>query len=91
WLREIEDRNLNRIDFARLGDGSPTAVVHSGGYRLAVAVEDSRIRELSLRTPDGPVTVMRYGYDPLGNLDAVINSSGLPLRFTYDPDDRITS
>ncbi|MFH9689208.1 DUF6531 domain-containing protein [Streptomyces sp. NPDC017413] len=91
WLREIEDRNLNRIDFARLGDGSPTAVVHSGGYRVALAVEDSRIRELSLRTPDGPVTVMRYGYDPLGNLDAVINSSGLPLRFTYDPDDRITS
>ncbi|WP_330446360.1 RHS repeat-associated core domain-containing protein [Streptomyces anulatus] len=91
WLREIEDRNLNRIDFARLGDGSPTAVVHSGGYRVALAVEDSRVRELSLRTPDGPVTVMRYGYDPLGNLDAVINSSGLPLRFTYDPDDRITS
>ncbi|MFJ3940215.1 RHS repeat-associated core domain-containing protein [Streptomyces parvus] len=91
WLREIEDRNLNRIDFARLGDGSPTAVVHSGGYRVALNVEDSRVRELSLRTPDGPVTVMRYGYDPLGNLDAVINSSGLPLCFTYDGGDRITS
>ncbi len=91
WLREIEDRNLNRIGFARLGDGSPTAVVHSGGYRVTLAVEDSRVRELSLRTPDGPVTVVRYGYNTLGNLDAVINSSGLPLRFTYDPDDRITS
>ncbi|WP_435887007.1 RHS repeat-associated core domain-containing protein [Streptomyces microflavus] len=91
WLREIEDRNLNRIDFARLGDGSPTAVTHSGGYRVTLAVEDFRVREMSLRTPDGPVTVMRYDYDTLGNLDGVINSSGLALRFTYDPDARITS
>ncbi|MFE2451122.1 DUF6531 domain-containing protein [[Kitasatospora] papulosa] len=91
WLREIEDRNHNRISFARRGDGSPTAVAHSGGYRLTLAVEDSRVRELALRTPDGPVTVMRYDYDALGNLGGVVNSSGLPLRFTYDPDARITS
>ncbi|WP_326811083.1 DUF6531 domain-containing protein [Streptomyces scopuliridis] len=91
WLREIEDRNLNRITFARLDDGSPTVVAHSGGYRLTLAVEGARVREIALRTPDGPVTVMRYRYDARGNLDAVINSSGKPLRFTYDPDDRIDS
>ncbi|MEE1780658.1 DUF6531 domain-containing protein [Streptomyces sp. JV181] len=91
WLREIEDRNHNRISFARLGDGSPTAVVHSGGYRVTLIIEDARVRELALRTPDGPVTVMRYDYDAPGNLDGVVNSSGLPLRFTYDPDARITS
>ncbi|MFG2624962.1 DUF6531 domain-containing protein [Streptomyces sp. NPDC048473] len=91
WLREIEDRNLNRISFARVSDGSPTTVAHSGGYRINLAVEDSRVREMSLRTPDGPVTVMRYDYDPLGNLDGVVNSSGLPLRFTYDADARVTS
>lgn len=91
WLREIEDRNLNRISFARVSDGSPTTVAHSGGYRINLAVEDARVREISLRTPDGPVTVMRYDYDPLGNLDGVVNSSGLPLRFTYDADARITS
>ncbi|MFE7106139.1 DUF6531 domain-containing protein [Streptomyces sp. NPDC057575] len=91
WLSEIEDRNLNRISFARVSDGSPTTVTHSGGYRIDLAVEDSRVREMSLRTPDGPVTVMRYDYDPLGNLAGVVNSSALPLRFTYDADARITS
>ncbi|ALC21052.1 RHS repeat-associated core domain-containing protein [Streptomyces pristinaespiralis] len=91
WLREIEDRNLNRITFTRRRDGSPTAVTHDGGYRVTLAVEEARVRELALRTPDGPVTVMRYGYDARGNLDAVINSSGRPLRFTYDADARITS
>ncbi|MFJ4853698.1 RHS repeat-associated core domain-containing protein [Streptomyces sp. NPDC088730] len=91
WLGEIEDRNLNRISFVRLGDGSPSTVAHSGGYRIDLAVEDARIREMSLRTPDGPVAVMRYDYDHLGNLGGVVNSSGLPLRFTYDADARITS
>ncbi|MEU1800421.1 RHS repeat-associated core domain-containing protein [Streptomyces sp. NPDC019937] len=91
WLSEIEDRNNNRIAFDRRGDGSPIAVTHDGGYQALLNVQDSRIRELALRTPDGPVTVMTYGYDEQGNLDAVTNSSGLPLRFTYDPDGRITS
>lgn len=91
WLAEIEDRNLNRITLTRRGDGSPTAVTHDAGYRVTLVVEDARVREVALRTPDGPTTVMRYGYDPQGNLDAVTNSSGLPLRFTYDSDARITS
>ncbi|MFD0396157.1 hypothetical protein ACFQ3Z_44615 [Streptomyces nogalater] len=28
--------------------------------------------------------MLRYGYDPQGNLETVINSSGQPLRYTYD-------
>ncbi|WP_246096140.1 RHS repeat-associated core domain-containing protein [Streptomyces botrytidirepellens] len=91
WLTEIEDRNQHRITFARRPDGTPTSVAHSGGYLATLTTADARIRELALRTPDGPVTVLRYGYDAPGNLTEVINSSGLPLRFTYDPDARITS
>ncbi|WP_328541835.1 DUF6531 domain-containing protein [Streptomyces sp. NBC_00371] len=91
WLSQIEDRHTNRIAVHRGGDGAPTAVVHDGGYHLALTVEDARIRTLALRTPEGPHTVLRYGYDPQGRLDAVTNSSGLPLRFTYDDADRITS
>jgi RHS repeat-associated protein len=34
---------------------------------------------------------MRFGYDDLGHLTEVINSSGLPLRYTYDHANRITS
>ncbi|MGW2324373.1 DUF6531 domain-containing protein [Streptomyces sp. NPDC001700] len=91
WLSEIEDRNNNRIAFDRRGDGTPIAVTHEGGYQALLTVRHGRIRELALRTSDGPVTVMTYGYGEQDNLDAVTNSSGLPLRFTYDPHGRITS
>ncbi|MET9802198.1 DUF6531 domain-containing protein [Streptomyces sp. NPDC006368] len=91
WLTELTDRNDNRVTFTRRPDGTPGSVVHSGGYTVQLTTEDARVRELALRTPEGPVTVMTYGYDALGNLDAVTNSSGLPLRFTYDPEGRITS
>ncbi|WP_269858021.1 DUF6531 domain-containing protein [Streptomyces sp. RPT161] len=90
WLTELTDRN-NRITIDRHGDGTPTAVIHHGGYTVHLAAEDQRIRTLSLRTPDGAVTVASYGFDEDGNLNAVTNSSGLPLRFTYDPVGRITS
>lgn len=91
WLTAIEDRTRNRITVSRHGDGTPTAVSHSGGYLATIAAEDGRLRELALRGPEGPVTVMRYGYDEHGRLTDVVNSSDLPLRFTYDPDGRITS
>ncbi|KQX50768.1 MULTISPECIES: RHS repeat-associated core domain-containing protein [unclassified Streptomyces] len=91
WLTTIEDRGGNRISISRRGDGAPTAVSHSGGYLATLASEDGRVRELALRTPEGPRTVMRYGYDESGRLTQVVNSSDLPLRFTYDPDGRITS
>jgi RHS repeat-associated protein len=91
WLGEIEDRNHNGIIFTRRSDGAPVRVMHDGGYEIALAIEDDRVAKLSLRTAKGPITVRRYGYDLEGNLEAVINSSGLPLRFTYDQDARITS
>ncbi|MET9498438.1 RHS repeat-associated core domain-containing protein, partial [Streptomyces sp. NPDC006552] len=91
WLVQIEDRHTNHIAIHREGDGAPTALVHDGGYHVALTVESARIRTVALRTPDGPQPVLRYGYDAQGRLDAVTNSSGLPLRFTYDDADRITS
>ncbi|MER5965847.1 RHS repeat-associated core domain-containing protein [Streptomyces sp. NPDC002057] len=91
WLTAIEDRTRNRITISRRGDGTPTAVSHSGGYLATLMSGDGRLRELALRTPDGPRTVMRYGYDELGRLTEVVNSSDLPMRFTYDPDGRVTS
>ncbi|MGW4029428.1 DUF6531 domain-containing protein [Streptomyces sp. NPDC004838] len=91
WLQEIEDRHGSGITVHRRPDGSPTRVVHDGGYHVALTTRDGRIHELTLRTPDGPVIVMTYGYDRDGNLDAVTNSSGLPLRFGYDAEGRVTS
>ncbi|MEU3594401.1 RHS repeat-associated core domain-containing protein [Streptomyces filamentosus] len=91
WLSELEDRNQVGITFVRRGDGSPARVVHDGGYQAVFRVEDDRVTDLSLQTPDGLVNVVRYGYDEAGNLTDVTNSSGLPLRFTYDEAGRITS
>ncbi|MFD5780326.1 DUF6531 domain-containing protein [Streptomyces sp. NPDC126933] len=91
WLSGLSDRNDNRVSFARRPDGAPTTVTHSGGYTVQLTADVSRVTALVLRTPEGPVTVLTYGYDDQGDLDAVTNSSGMPLRFTYDPDGRITS
>ncbi|MFD7232458.1 RHS repeat-associated core domain-containing protein [Streptomyces sp. NPDC059881] len=91
WLNEIQDRHGNGITLHRRSDGSPIGVVHDGGYHVALTVDNGRMRALALRTPDGPVTVTTYGYDRDGNLDAITDSSGLPLRFAYDTDGRIIS
>ncbi|WP_411073077.1 RHS repeat-associated core domain-containing protein [Streptomyces sp. cmx-4-25] len=91
WLSEIEDRNHTGVTFLRRSDGAPVRIVHDGGYQVDLRIADDRVSELSLRTPEGPVTVMRYGYDDLGDLTGVTNSSGLPLRFTYDDQGRVTS
>ncbi|WP_101255271.1 DUF6531 domain-containing protein [Streptomyces barkulensis] len=96
-LAAVEDRNGNRVEIARDADGTPEAVVHSGGYQVQVTTTRPdrggpvRVTGLALRTPNGPVTVLSYGFDAAGNLDAVVNSSGRALRFTYDRDARITS
>ncbi|MFJ9703439.1 RHS repeat-associated core domain-containing protein [Streptomyces fradiae] len=93
WLREVEDRNGNALHISRGEDGLPTAVIHDGGYRVTVDCDADlgRVTGLALRTPDGPVQAVTFGYTGEGHLETVTNSSGLPLRFTYDDDARITS
>ncbi|MFF5761917.1 DUF6531 domain-containing protein [Streptomyces tanashiensis] len=91
WLTAIRDRNDNCIAFSRRPDGSPTAVTHSGGYTVQVTTANARVHALALRTPAGPVTVMRFGHDEHGHLTEVFNDSDLSLRLSYDPDGRITS
>ncbi|MFF7880558.1 RHS repeat-associated core domain-containing protein [Streptomyces sp. NPDC020794] len=100
-LDSWSDRNGARIDVERDDEGVPFGIRHSGGYYLAVDTRGPRITALRLLDeapsrygPDGPVgegtVVMRYGYDPSGNLTEVVNSSGEPLRFTYDDQGRMT-
>ncbi|MER8113855.1 DUF6531 domain-containing protein [Streptomyces sp. NPDC094031] len=100
-LESWSDRNGNRVDIERDGEGVPFGIRHSGGYYIAVDTQGPRITALRLldeppsryqpgTTPDEGTVVMRYGYDQAGNLTEVINSSGEPLRFTYDSEDRVT-
>ncbi|MFI6490617.1 DUF6531 domain-containing protein [Streptomyces sp. NPDC050564] len=86
----ISDRNGNSIAITYSGEGTPTEVVHHGGYRIGVTCGSGRITELRLVSdPDEP-TLMRYAYDSRGNLTEVYNSSGLPQKFIYDDRRRIT-
>ncbi|MFF8791229.1 DUF6531 domain-containing protein, partial [Streptomyces sp. NPDC015125] len=91
WLTGWQDRNGNEVSVSRLEDGTPTTLVHSGGYRVEVQCTAGLLTGLSVTTPQGPVEVMSYEHDADGNLTHVANSSGRPLVFGYDDRSRITS
>ncbi|MET9856332.1 hypothetical protein ABZY57_25745 [Streptomyces sp. NPDC006450] len=86
-IAQLEDRNGNLITFEFDAHGTPLGMAHSGGYRLRFDTADGRITALHL---DGGPRILAYGYTA-GDLTEVVNSSGLPLRFTYDDRGRITS
>ncbi|WP_394816803.1 putative T7SS-secreted protein [Streptomyces lonegramiae] len=83
-LTEISDRNGHRLTFTHDTDGTPTGIVHDGGYHLTFATEGGRITALRL----GETELVRYGYTD-GDLTEVTGSSGLPLRFEYDTHHRV--
>ncbi|WP_235883971.1 putative T7SS-secreted protein [Saccharopolyspora elongata] len=91
-LIAITDRNGHRIDVERDADRTPVEVRHSGGYRIRVESGDGLVTALYLCAADNgdDVQLMRYVYEDQ-RLTEVINTSGLPLRFTYDQAGRITS
>ncbi|TQK45214.1 RHS repeat-associated protein [Streptomyces sp. SLBN-118] len=92
-LVQIDDRNGNWITFEYDETGTPTGIVHHGGYHLKFTTDQGRITALHLAcaAPDGTdQEILRYGYAG-GHLTEVINSSGLPLRFAYDERARVTS
>ncbi|MFF5496018.1 DUF6531 domain-containing protein [Streptomyces aquilus] len=93
-LERISDRNGHTITFDYDEHGTPLAVRHSGGYHVKLTTSDEgRVIALSLVAAaenGSDVVIKRYGYTD-GNLTETINSSGLPLKFTYDERLRITS
>jgi YD repeat-containing protein len=92
-LARITDRNHHTITFDYDEHGTPVAVRHSGGYHLKLATDEGRVTALSLAgaAEDGAdVVIKRYAYTD-GNLTETVNSSGQPLKFTYDERLRVTS
>ena len=89
-LIAITDRNANRIHLAYDQHGAPTDIHHSGGYHLGITTHKHRITALTLlNDPDRP-TLLRYGYDSAGLLAEITNSSGRPLKFSYDEHRRMS-
>ncbi|MEU1451622.1 putative T7SS-secreted protein [Streptomyces avermitilis] len=87
-LEQIDDRNGNWLTFEYDAVGTPLGVVSSAGYDVRITTEQDRVTALHLASADQQL--IRYGYTD-GNLTEVVNSSGLPLRFTYDESGRVTS
>jgi len=85
-LVSLTGRAGHEVTFTYDDAGQPTAVTHSGGYRVDVTTADGRISGLSL----GDVTLMSYQYDEAGQLARVANSSGKPLGLSYDDAGRMT-
>ncbi|MFF3446314.1 DUF6531 domain-containing protein [Streptomyces sp. NPDC002667] len=96
-LQHIVDRNGNRITIEYEEGDIPFAVVHSGGYHVALDHDRTRSRITGLRLldpahPHSPgITLLTFGYDEQGHLNEEFNSSGPPMRYSYDAEGRITS
>ncbi|KAB8168505.1 Rhs protein, partial [Streptomyces sp. 3MP-14] len=89
-LIAITDRNNNRIQLAYDNTGAPTDIHHSGGYHLGITTTDGRVTALTLLSdPDEP-TLLTYAYDTAGLLAEITNSSGRPLKFSYDEHARMS-
>ncbi|MFD9405705.1 putative T7SS-secreted protein [Streptomyces sp. NPDC059989] len=86
-IARLDDRNGNFITFEYDPAGIPLGIAHSGGYHLRFETAEGRVTGLHLT---GGPRVLAYGYTD-GNLTKITNSSGLPLRLTYDDRARITS
>lgn len=91
WLARWQDHNGNEVSVSRLADGTPTTLVHSGGYRVNVHCTAGLLTRLTVTTPEGPVEVASYSHDAEGNLTHVTNSSGKAMVFAYDDRSRITA
>ncbi|GAA2215818.1 hypothetical protein GCM10009850_112860 [Nonomuraea monospora] len=87
-LIAITDRNGNRIDLRYTNDGILAEVAHCGGYHLDIETHAGLV--VSIRLREARQTLIAYRYDEHRNLTEVINSSGLPLRFSYDEHGRMT-
>ncbi|MFE2381676.1 putative T7SS-secreted protein [Streptomyces misionensis] len=87
-LEQVDDRNGNWITFEYDTEGTPLSVFTSAGQGVLVTTESGRVTSYHLATTGEELKRFRYTD---GNLTEVVNSSGLPLRFTYDEAGRVTS
>lgn len=90
-LAAVRDQHGNRITIERDGDGLPTGVRHSGGYRVLVETTGGRVVGYRLAGADGSddgdraaIPLRWFTFDEAGNLAEVLDSAGRAQRYGYD-------
>jgi len=104
-LVAVTDRAGHRIGYEYTPGGQPAWISHSGGYRVRVVMDGNRVTALTLASarearaagaagdagqPGQEATLVSYGYNPAGDLAAVISPRGQALCFSYDEEGRLT-
>ncbi|MEV6769833.1 putative T7SS-secreted protein [Nocardia sp. NPDC051030] len=93
-ISAITDRHHNRVRFHYSPEGAPTAVTHSGGYRVVITTAAGRITALSVITEHNghqtPTRIREFTY-AAGNLVAVTNAVDATTSYTYDVAGRMLS
>lgn len=90
-LAAITERNAARISFYYDYRGRLTEVRHSGGTRLVVEHGSAGAVRIALAEENRQLSeLVRYIYDDHGRLAGIVNSSGVPLKFSYDPAGRLS-
>ncbi|MFG2354038.1 putative T7SS-secreted protein [Streptomyces sp. NPDC048521] len=87
-LERIDDRNGNWITFEYDTEGTPLGVFSSAGQGIRITTHSGHVTAYHLAATGEELK--RFAYRD-GDLTEVINSSGRPLRFTYDEAGRVTS
>ncbi|MCA2201690.1 RHS repeat-associated core domain-containing protein [Streptomyces sp. SMS_SU21] len=90
-LVRMTDRNNNSIDVHYGPDGTPSEMVHHGGYRVGITTDAGRITALALLSAPERPQLLAYEYDDQGRLTGVFDSSPHAQRFNYDELHRLTS
>ncbi|WP_205877914.1 DUF6531 domain-containing protein [Mycobacterium camsae] len=84
-ISAVTDRYQNRILFHYTDNGIPKAVTHSGGYRIDVHSDGTRITGYDLSSDGAGIPIRRFGYTD-GDLAAVTDGCGATTTFVYDGD-----
>ncbi|GAB1815538.1 DUF6531 domain-containing protein [Mycobacterium sp. MUNTM1] len=90
FISAITDTHRNRILFTYNNSGMPSAVEHSGGYRIGVDCDQRRIRRYTIAAATSSTVLRQFGYAD-ENLISVTDAAGATRRFSYDSAQRMVA
>jgi YD repeat-containing protein len=92
-LVAVTDRAGHQIGYHYTRAGHPAWIAHSAGYRVRVVMDGNQVTALALAEgpPSQETTLVRYCFNPAGDLAAVVGPAGRALCFFgYDEEGRLT-